>query len=543
MLVGLEAHAGSQQQSKQAAGSRQPGPQAHARTQLATAAAAMAVSLQQLKVYAEAARCDRSCLEKEYESPVPLPTRGQQISTVCRTSEEPPRTEQHEPFLPNDHGAVAVAVKSVMTEQLQPYVTADLSAEDHLASDDRARSNLGLIPSEPVQVHASEQALAHAARRPKLAVPVRDESVPLYAHIEVCKRAIKARTKVIRADFKLLTGPQLRKRVKAVVGRGQHREWMACKTHADYLKLYLAHDPITCGHVQDIAGCRERLKLLQAQPKYKPVTADEWGAAEDEGVRACGGERQPDATLKQNANLRSRHRLSSLFQDCSVQYKPLGQYKPSKKKEMARAAGATEEDINAPRPAGCERTGRKDAWLHAHLDGFILRGRARDEQRQESIALNREFAGPLIKCGGRKLRCTCQQQGACKFCCMPDASCTCDGEGTCYACENGWSTPTLDLNGKRYQDYQVQQAMEARDPQQRFFSAPQLPPQVDDGAVVCRHVKAVVDTLVTQVALIAATERDRPAATVAAKPVPVICKRAWSSKLKSKLKGQWLGDK
>jgi hypothetical protein len=175
---------------------------------------------------------------------------------------------------------------------------------------------------------------------------------------------------------------------------------------------------------------------------------------EDEGVRAWGGERKPDPTLKREANLRSRYGPQGFFhfeggEDIAVQNKLLSGYKPCEKKRMARVAGATEEEINAPRPANCERTGRKDTWLHEHLNGLILRGRARDEQRQTTIALNRAFAGsrcgapgsghswlgagPLIKCGGRNLRCTCQQRGTCEFCCMPDASCTWPWRGVTHS--------------------------------------------------------------------------------------------------------------
>ena len=60
-----------------------------------------------------------------------------------------------------------------------------------------------------------------------------------------------------------MTELQLRKRVKAVVGREQHQQWMACKTRVDYLNVYLAHDPITRGHVKDIAKYREQLKVLK----------------------------------------------------------------------------------------------------------------------------------------------------------------------------------------------------------------------------------------------------------------------------------------
>jgi hypothetical protein len=47
----------------------------------------MAVSLQELKAYADASKRDRSCLQQVREQLV-LPTRGQRLSTVCRTSEE-----------------------------------------------------------------------------------------------------------------------------------------------------------------------------------------------------------------------------------------------------------------------------------------------------------------------------------------------------------------------------------------------------------------------------------------------------------------------
>ena len=95
--VGLEAHACIQQQ----AASRQPsGPRTHAATASATAAAAMTVSLQQLKAYAEAAKRDRGCLEKEYKPPVPLPTRGQQFSTMRLDTSSLPTFDR--PLLAND---------------------------------------------------------------------------------------------------------------------------------------------------------------------------------------------------------------------------------------------------------------------------------------------------------------------------------------------------------------------------------------------------------------------------------------------------------
>jgi hypothetical protein len=126
----------------------------------------MAVSLQELKAYADASKSDRSCLEKEYELLHYVPTRGQRLSTVCRTIAEPERTQQHKPFLPNDHGMAAVAGKSVTG--LQPYATAALIEEDPLPPVTPGR--LGLIPSEPVGVHASEQELARAARLPRISV-------------------------------------------------------------------------------------------------------------------------------------------------------------------------------------------------------------------------------------------------------------------------------------------------------------------------------------------------------------------------------------
>jgi hypothetical protein len=122
----------------------------------------MAVSLQELKAYADASKSDRSCLEKEYELLHYVPTRGQRLSTVCRTIAEPERTQQHKPFLPNDHGMAAVAGKSVTL--LQPDATAALIEEDPLDSDTRARAKLGLVYSEPVGVHASEHCAAAVVR-------------------------------------------------------------------------------------------------------------------------------------------------------------------------------------------------------------------------------------------------------------------------------------------------------------------------------------------------------------------------------------------
>ena len=59
----------------------------------------MVVSLQHLKAFADAAKRDRSCLQQVYVPRADSATRGQQLSTVCRTSEEAARTQPNEPVV------------------------------------------------------------------------------------------------------------------------------------------------------------------------------------------------------------------------------------------------------------------------------------------------------------------------------------------------------------------------------------------------------------------------------------------------------------
>jgi hypothetical protein len=78
----------------------------------------MAVTLDELKAHADASKRDRACLQQLYEPLTVSATRGQRLSTVCRTSEETLRTQQYEPVVPNDRDAPPTG--SYVSAELEP---------------------------------------------------------------------------------------------------------------------------------------------------------------------------------------------------------------------------------------------------------------------------------------------------------------------------------------------------------------------------------------------------------------------------------------